>query len=81
MGWVDEYYGFVGGEGFPDWSESWASEVKGGGRAVGGEEDNSVGVQGGEGVFDLGQGGGGGDEEVRDAGEEAVALGLGGAEV
>ena len=81
MGRVDENYGFVGGEGFPDWSESWASEVKGGGRAVGGEEDNSVGVQGGEGVFDLGQGGGGGDEEVRDAGEEAVALGLGGAEV
>lgn len=81
VGGVDEDDCVAGAEGLPDGGERWVAEVFGGRGAVGGEEDDAVCAEGVEGVGDFGEDGGRVFGEVGDAGEEAEAVGVRGAEV
>lgn len=81
MGGVDEDDCFAGVESVPDGGEGRVAKVFWWGGAVGGEEDDAVGLKGVEGVGDFGEDRGGVFGEVGDAGEEAEAFGVGGAEV
>ena len=81
VGGVDEDDCVAGAEGLPDGGEKRVAEVFGGRGAVGGEEDDAVCLLVVEGVGDFGEDGRGVFVEVGDAGEEAEAVGLRGAEV